>query len=301
MKPIYKTLVLLLPILCLVLTPHAAHAVSTGLTIQPIKVSVTLNPGDNMADVIHITNSSDGDVNVDITVQDFVPVAGQDSLKFVGKAPGVTSVADWITIPGSHALVFKQGESKDVPYSIVAPANAEPGGHFGAIFFKATPAGQTGTLKVGTQVGMLVLVTIPGSHLEKGQILDFKAPSFVQQGPVSFTMKFQNTGTVHFEPKGKIVISNMFGKKVAEVPIQGQIVLPTSIKDLGFDWNVTGILLGKYTAAATVVDGEGTVLTTKEVSFWAVPVWYVMGYLTVFIIVFLVLRFLKNKVKISLK
>ena len=143
------------------------------------------------------------------------------------------------------------------------------------------------------------MVSIPGNHLEKGQILNFTAPGFVQQGPVPFKIQFQNTGTVHFEPKGKIAISNMFGKQIAEVPIQGQIVLPTSIKDLSFDWNVAGVLLGKYSAVATIVDGEGEVLTTQSVSFWAVPVWYIVGYLVVFIIVLMIFRFLKRKVKIS--
>src|SRR5947209_6267020 len=153
---------------------------STGLSIQPVKISQTLTPGQSVTGSILLTNASDGDVNVSISVQDFVPTAGQSSLQFVGRAPGITSVRDWITIDGGQDFLFKKGESREITYTIKAPQNAEPGGHFGVAFFKATNANLAPSeLKVGTQVGMLILVSIPGNHLEKGNILDFSAPKFI--------------------------------------------------------------------------------------------------------------------------
>jgi hypothetical protein len=258
-----------------------------------------LHPGASTTGTIHLTNASDGPVDVSISTQDFVPVAGQDSIQFVGTTAGLTSVKDWIKIPYSE-FTFAIGESRDVPYTIVAPANAEPGGHFGVVLFKATKPGPSGSLKIGTQVGMLVLVSIPGNHLQKGNVLDFTAPSFIQAGPVPFAIKFQNTGTVHFEPKGTIVISNMFGSKVAEVPIDGQVVLPTSVKILNENWNVEGLLLGRYTAIATIIDGDGNTLTTNSVSFWAFPLWYGLGFVGTLIVLFFILRFLKQRVHISI-
>ncbi|MDB5189054.1 MAG: exported protein of unknown function [Parcubacteria group bacterium] len=297
LKPAAATLIL--PLLFAVSLPFHAHASAIGLTIQPVKISETMHAGDTVRGSIHLTNASDIPVSVDMSVQDFIPLAGADTIQFVGRTEGVTSVRDWVTIDAKGPFTFQRGESKDIPYTIVAPANAEPGGHFGVVFFKATSATTGETLKIGTQVGMLVLVAIPGNHLQKGQILDFTTTKFIQQGPETFTMKFQNTGTVHFEPKGEIIIRNMFGAKVGSVPIEGQVVLPTSIKDLKLTWNVKGILLGRYTASATVYDGEGTELTTKNVSFWAFPIWYGLGFIVVFGLLFMLLRFLKRRVKIS--
>lgn len=295
-----KTLSALLFAGAFFLTPILPAHAATGLSIQPVKIDETVRPGDSLSGNILLTNASDDDVDVQVSTQDFVPVAGAESIQFVGRAPGVTTVKDWITLgSGMGDFLFKKGESKQIPYTITAPFNAEPGGHFGVVFFKATRPGPADQIKVGTQVGMLVLITIPGNHLEKGKILDFTAPKFVQGGPVPFNIKFENTGTVHFEPKGSITITSMFGQKVADIPIEGQVVLPTSIKTLTIPWNIGGLLLGRYTAAATIIDGDGNTLTTDSITFWAFPVWYILGFLVTIFVFFLIIRFIKRRVKFS--
>lgn len=275
---------------------------ATGLTIQPVKVSQTLQPGESVSGVIHLTSASDGEpINVEASVEDFIPVAGAESIQFVGRAQGVTTVRDWIDLGGKRVFDLKQGESVDIPYTITAPWSAEPGSHFGVAFFKATrPSTGAETLSIGTRIGMLILVTVPGSHLQKGKILDFSGPKFLQTLPASFAIKFENTGTVHFEPKGTLTISNMFGQVVARVPIQGQTVLPTGIKNINVNWEQDGWFLGRYSANATLYDGEGTAMTTDSLSFWVVPVWYVLGFVLAVVILFLILRWFKRRVRISI-
>jgi hypothetical protein len=280
----------------------AVTLASTGLAIQPVKLDQTLKPGDHAEGEILLTNSSDTPVDVEPSVEDFIPTAGAESIKFVDRAPGVTSVRDWIKLSTTKPFVLALGEQRTIPYSIDVPIDAEPGGHFGAVFFKATQVGgTTGSLKVGTQVGMLVLIAIPGNHLEKGQILDFTAPAFLQSGPVPFSIQFENTGTVHFEPKGSIVITNMLGQKAAEVPLGGQVVLPTSVKLLRFDWAPVGFLFGRYGATATLYDGEGDALTASTIHFWVIPVWYVVGFLIALVVIYFVLRYLRRHLRIELK
>jgi hypothetical protein len=300
MKRFYIFWIALLVVTLVFCISYKAQA-ATGLSIQPVKISQTLKPGEQVSGTILLSNASDDDVSVDITVQDFVPTAGSETYHFVGQAPGVSSVKEWITIPQGKNFIFKKGESREIAYTIKAPVGAEPGGHFGAILFKAIKASEVNAqLRVGTQVGMLILVSIPGNHLEKGSIRNFKAPGFIQGGPVPFVITFENTGTVHFEPKGTISIKNMFGKEVAEVPIEGQIVLPTGIKDLTPTWQVKGLLLGRYTASAEVFDGEGNKLTSQTVSFWAIPLWYVTGFIVAVIVLYGIIKFLKSRVKVSI-
>lgn len=297
----YSTLGWLILTALSALLPLTAFA-ATGLSIQPVKIDETINPGQSLTGQLLLQNASDGPVDVAVSLQDFMPNAGADSIQFVGRTEGVTSVRDWITVSGGQKFSLAVGEQKEIPYTINAPSNAEPGGHYGVVLFNATPkGGATGSLKVGTQVGMIVLIAIPGNHLEKGTILDFSAPAFLQHGPVPFSIKFQNTGTVHFEPKGSIVITNLLGQKAAEVPITGQVVLPTSIKNLSFQWNPSGFSIGRYKAVASVVDGEGNTLTSQEVGFWIVPVWYVLGFVVMLVLLYMVLRFVRKHVRISVK
>lgn len=274
----------------------------TGLTIQPVKISHTLEKGATAQGYISLSNASEEDVQVDLKIEDFVPNAGGDGIKFVSRAEGLTTVRDWIVLnDGNPSIILKQDEKISIPYVIRAPANAEPGSHFGVAFFKATKLSDAEQqLKIGTQVGTLIFVTIPGNFLQKGNILSFAAPRFVQKSPVTFTTRFENTGTVHFEPKGTIVIKNIFGKKVADVPVEGQVVLPTGIKDLQTSFVTDGFLLGRYTAAINLVDGEGQVLTTESVSFYAFPVWYILSFIGVLVLVYFLLKFIRSKFSISI-
>ena len=290
-------LLLLTGVFILVGNVHA----STGLSIQQLKVTHTLKPGESISGVVQIKNAGDNTVNVETKVEDFIPLAGTYNIQFVGRAPGVSTVRDWITLDSPASFVLGRGASKEVQYTIKAPSSVEPGGHFGVVFFKASELPENGQpqLKVGTQVGMLVLVTIPGSHLEKGGILDFKGPLFVQKSPIDFIIKFENTGTVHFEPKGSITVTNLFGNEVGSVPIGGQVVLPTGVKDLGASINFDGVLLGRYQAYLKMFDGEGNELAARSVIFYALPVWYLVGFIVAVTALFVIIKFLKRKVKIS--
>lgn len=283
------------------LAPVFNASASTGLEIRPIKVSYTLKPEESVTDIITLTNASDQKINVEAKVEDFTPAAGSQYLNFIGRAPGVTSVRDWITLDAPENFTLDKNGSREVKYTIRAPENAEPGSHFGVVFFKATEIKASGQLKVGTRVGVLVFVTIPGNHLAKGNILGFSAPMFLQGGPVEFKIKFENTGTVHFEPKGTITIKNMLGKKVGEVPVAGQVVLPTGVKEWTAEWKTAGILLGRYSAELKLFDGEGNELTANTISFYAFPVWYLLSFIAMVIVIFFSIKFLRRKVKISFR
>lgn len=272
---------------------------ATGLTIQPVKVSHIIKPGESVSGAISLTNASDEEVRVEIKVEDFVPLAGTyNNIQFVGRTSGVTTVRDWVRLGAPGSFVFDRGVSREIPYTITAPKNAEPGSHFGVAFFKALRLNDEGQFKIGTQVGMLIFVTIPGSHLQKGRILGFDAPFFSQKGPVNFTVKFENTGTVHFEPKGIITITDTFGKKVGEVPISGQAVLPTAVKDLAASWPA-GFLFGRYGADLTIKDGEGNELSADSLSFYAFPLWYIFGFIAFTLMLFCLIKFLRRKLRIS--
>ncbi len=287
----------LLALLFIGLGVNFAHS-GIGLGIQPNKISHTIEPGDSVSGVITLKNASDSDVKVEVEMNDFIPTPGTGDFHFVKRAEGVTSVRDWVTIGSPADFIFKKGESKEIPYTIKAPKNAEPGSHFGIAFFMASKIGDTGQLKVGTRVGMVIYVTVPGNFLQKGKLLDFSTSKFIQKGPVNFKIKFENTGTVHFEPKGVIKITNIFGKEVANVPVQGALVLPTGVKDFTVNWPVN-FLLGRYKAEISLKDGEGNVLTAKSVAFYAFPLWYLASFILAVLAIFFGLKFLRKKVKFS--
>ncbi|MCK5059620.1 MAG: hypothetical protein KAR00_00520 [Candidatus Pacebacteria bacterium] len=273
---------------------------SVGLTIEPVKVSHTINPGDSVSGKIQVINRSDEPVKVEVNIKDFVPLKGTVTIQIIERAEGVTTVKDWVTLDPGYTFILPENGSKQVTYTINAPNNAEPGGHFGVALFKANKIVEEGQLKIGTELGMLIFVTIPGSHLQKGDLLGFSSEKFVQKGPVNFNVDFENTGTVHFEPKGTIRITNIFGKEVANIPISGQIVLPGGVRTLFASWQTASLLLGRYKAEINIKDGEGNVLTATAVTFYAFPLWYLVSFILCVVVLFFVLKFLKKKLNISI-
>lgn len=59
-------------------------------------------------------------------------------------------------------------------YIINTPANAVPGGHYGAVFFNSPDNSDGGTISMNRRIGSLLLVTVPGDIVvapEFGSIL----------------------------------------------------------------------------------------------------------------------------------
>ena len=90
----------------------------------------------------------------------------------------------------------------------------------------------------------------------------------------------------------------MFGRVVGSVPVQGQIVLPTGQRDIESIWPAN-LLFGPYTATISLYDGEGTLMTADAVRFFALPILYIVIFLGIFIALYVVILFLKNKVNFS--
>ena len=80
----------------------------------------------------------------------------------------------------------------------------------------------------------------------------------------------------------------------------GQLVLPSSIRNLSFSWAANPFSIGRYSAVATIVDGQGDTLTSHEVSFWIVPVWYIAGFIIILVLIYLLIRFIRKHVRISM-
>lgn len=187
------------------------HA-NQGFTIFPAKLSLTIDKGGAQENFIKVTNAGDSAVGVKVEVQDFVPTAGASGFNFVAKAPGITSLVDWIDIDRS-VFNLRPNESRDVPFTVRVPKDASPGSRFAVVFF-ATGASGGSQLNVSARVGALVFLTIPGDFKQTGEISNFRSPKFTfKKETINFDFDFTNTGTVFFEPKGLLTITNIFWAK----------------------------------------------------------------------------------------
>lgn len=246
-----------------------------GLTISPFLLEREMQKGDTTNEIIDITNTSSRVLPVDVTVNDFYPTGDNGEPVFVdaGKGDPHYSLSSWITINSNPKPVLQPGEKTSISFSITPPADAEDGGHYGALLFTFQGGVAEGSAVAVTQkLGAIILVKL-GKAVSSGEISYLKtSKSFYEYAPVTFLTKFNNTGNVHVAPRGGITITNWFGRRVATVLVNENAnnVLPASARVFQSVWN-TSFAFGHYTAQAQLIYDDTGSIVTYTTSFWIIP------------------------------
>lgn len=247
--------------------PVQAQPGSKGLTIIPPRFELLANPGETVSEKIRLKNDSDFPVNYQVVVEDFASSGEEGAVVLEeGSSDQSFSLAKWIT-PEVNEIILQPQEEKSFTYTINVPKGAEPGGHYASVLFTSNPTQNVpGAANVASRVGSLILLRTSGNVTEKAKIEDFSAPAYSKSGPVPFTLRVLNEGNVHIQPKGTIIITDMFGKKVDEVPLKSANVLPGSVRKTVTTWDKTN-LLGRYTATLVATYGQQNLPLTAVTTF----------------------------------
>lgn len=263
----------------LVFSQVSAEDSGAGLIVSPPLKEKTVLAGESVSDVIKITNPTKGELKIDVMVQDFSARGEEGAQTFIKADENNTgySLAKWISVENSFNL--KAGESKNINYEITAPIGAEPGGHYGVIFFTPTvlnPASLTSSSGVTAipQIGSLILVTVPGEISYNGEIAEFTSGKKLyinSTNVIDLITRFQNLGNTHVKPAGDISIKNAFGKEIANLAVNEKAgnVLPNSIRKFTNDWTKK-YGFGWYRADIKLISGNG-LSYSQELLFWIIP------------------------------
>jgi hypothetical protein len=192
------------------------------------------------------------------------------------------TLAEWIVL-SDGAIVIAAGQSAVIPFTVIVPSEAAPGGHYAAITIGTRPPELllTDTSQVTTSqvLTALVFLKVDGNIVESAAIREFRSDkSVVQSSKNSFVLRVQNSGNVHVQPQGEITIYNMWGAKRGTIPINQQtqygIVLKDSIREYTFAWDSDShpFDIGRYKAVVALAYGEETrQFINSATYFWVFP------------------------------
>ncbi len=280
---------ILLPVLIIagMLFSHSVFAQSTSVGLSPLSFELTGNPGEVIENYIKVGNPSQKNkVSIIITVEDIAPTGEAGHVVVRGADTQTYSLASWIKCEPEE-LDLEPGGQQTVKFTITIPENAEPGGHYGTVIAGAkVVSGPKGTgATIVPRVGTLVLLTVPGEAKESLRVEEFSlSQNYFDQGPIPFLVKFENLGTVHLKPSAIITITDIWGKKVSEIPLTQKNVLPGAIRKFEASWNEKWLLGGKYIATLSGTYGQRDVpLESQVITFWAFPWKLALGILLVII------------------
>lgn len=259
-----------------------------ALKVSPIRVDELANPGDTISRSVTVTNDSDVPTTLYAYIRDFKSEGEDGQARLI--QPGSESgpyLSSWIRING-QGVNFAAHEARNFDFKVVVPANAGPGGYYGALVFgsqapnvRVDSAEKGAAIGVAQQAAVLVLIQIAGQVNENATIRDFSTDKSLYNTPftASLLTRIENNGNVHIKPRGVVQVYNMLGKEVTSIHINDKSanILPKTIRKFENTWGDT-FGFGRYKAVlslsyGTSVEngGEGMQSLNSIAYFWILP------------------------------
>ncbi len=253
-----------------------------ALSISPPRQTVVIDPGKSSA--VELTMQNDTKANISIQPDiDAFRIDPDTGRAVFGSAD---AAKQWITWK-ADAVALAPGEKKTITFSIVVPAEAEPGGHYLGLLAKA---GGNGAVGLSSRAGSLLFLYVGGRAEESlAKKLFFSDHAWYWSLPLHFFLSLENTGNIHVLPEGGLVIANMRGERILTQPInpERKKLLPhgtwrETYTIHGLSWRDTGPL----TATVFVQYGVTRQQMVDTISFWYVPIWLAAPGLIIFLLLF---------------
>jgi len=245
---------------------------TVSLGISPQILDLTANPGERLENTFRLTNASPQEIFIETTPKNFIP-RGEEGAVDLTVDDTSFSLAEWVSV-SPETVTIVPGQTQDFDVIIDVPEDAEPGSHFGSVVFSTIPPeDETANALVSQEIAPVILVKIAGDVQESAEIAEFATEKsfYSNEQTISFLSRLENTGSVHFKPKGVIIIKNMWGSQVAELELDRRNVLPDSIRQIEADWQPEGFTIGRYTATLSIVYGDSDEISVSETNFVVFP------------------------------
>ncbi len=284
--------------------------ISNALTISPPRLELQGNPGQEIIQEITLTNDQKTTQIFYLSFANFEASGETGNPAFVEPK---NDLGTWMSSEQSVAL--RVGESKIVPFTIKIPKDAEPGGHFAAVFWGTTPPNTPG-VSIGAKIGTLILLSVSGDVKENAGLVEFNTKdnkTFYNTLPVSFFYRFKNDGGDRIKPVGKIVMHNLLyipEDRIDANPSLGNI-LPGSTRKFEVDWvknprakdyvapdgefaqffdtalyQWQNFAVGPYFAKMSLLYGTDATRVSETIFFFVFPWQLLICLIVIFIIVF---------------
>lgn len=281
--------------------PAKAVDGSTSISISPLTFDLAANPGDTVTNELIVRNSGTDPVTIAVETQDFV-ATGEEGEVTLTDDKSTYSLASWVQVDMGQ-FTLEGGKQQRVKFEIRIPYNAEPGGHYASVYEHISPTIGNATTGsgVGQKIGSLLLLKVAGVTNETANVETFKTTQNIfEHGPVDFNIRIKDTGSVHIKPKGIIAITDIFGKKVADVTVDQRNVLPGAIRHMTATWTDVP-MFGKYTATLLTYYGIDNKQLSAATTFWIIPWKVLLVWGGVIILAAVVIWLLRDRIKSAIQ
>lgn len=268
--------------------------------ISPTLIEENAEPSKASSYVLHLQNMGTDEMTLYPTARNITGIgADQHPVYATSKDANEYELASWVSYEESE-LVVRPGESKDLHFTVKFPENARPGSHMAGIFLadKASKEIKQGS-SISFEIGAILHFRIAGEVIDDTRIREFFTTKTIYSTPyIPFTIRLENIGNSLARPRGIIDITNMFGKKVASLPVNEETaaVFPKGTREFSPIWNPEDVQIGRFEAivALSVEGANGSQTISRVLRFWILPMNILApvlgGFLTFVLSVYVLLR-----------
>ncbi|HSX52821.1 MAG TPA: hypothetical protein VLF90_00400 [Patescibacteria group bacterium] len=257
---------LVLILLALMATP-LKHASAGSISIAPLRQELVVSPGQAFNSQLVVHNPTKDTISVNLSGDSF-GVINEDYDYSFSKLEDTKS---WLSF-GSQQISLSPDATTSVVYSVSVPNNAEPGEKYIAIFASVSNKPVDNVTSID-RAGLLLYISVAGKTTKRGEVLGIQLPPLTTKRSNTWTIRLNNTGSVHFRSRVVTTTSNIFGQTV-DNNTDEHLILPGTIRR--FEGNTgLGALPGIYRIHFLVGQGDNPAnKTTKWVLY--TPLWSIV-------------------------
>lgn len=284
----------------LILNTGVAYAQEQkGITVSPSIAHIDL--ATDLAEyTLTYTNTTNADINLLLSVQDFSEFEGTYQINFLNQKDAANykySLSSWISFENKN-IELNPGEKKTVKV-FIDKNRITKGGHYASILAQIQQPESKSAINILPTLSSLLFVRAnTGQEVEEGQINDFSPIRDGIEYPDIYITMFQNSGNVNVVPYGLIQIYDPLGNLAAKgtFNVYSLDSLPESIRR--YDTKITTyqkvLLPGIYTAKIDIHFGKTNQKLSKTVKFFSQGM-FDFGKIILFIILIVVVIFYLRK------
>lgn len=220
-----KTIAVIAFLFILFLSYSNTPSLAAKFVVSPPRFEFTLSAGSSTTEAIQVANSGEDPLELRMYLMDWEMKKSGD-MSYVKPGSTKKSCSSWVRV-NPQVISLAPRESQIIRFTITAPQGTA-GSYWTMLFIEPKqpilPKSRMG-VAVSGRVGVIIYATIPGTEVRTGKIVDMKVEKD-KENKYKLALTFENTGMIHYRPKGSWEIKDAAGKRVNKKEIEEFLVLP---------------------------------------------------------------------------